>query len=96
MLPFRFCNHSGHIDVDELAAGITELSIEGGGGGAPVSYSVSREAARAIIRMLDQNKNGLLEEDEFAIWVKKGTRMSGKQRRKYARSGASKRAAVPL
>ncbi len=77
-----------HIDVDELAAMMTELLMIHMPGQAITDHNMSVKTAEKVLGMLDLNKNGVLEEKEFMDWIEKGRKMTERSREKYKKKNA--------
>ena len=76
-----------HVDVDELGAMMTELMMVHQTG-VKLDHDLSMKTADKVLKMLDSNKNGKLEETEFMDWIVKGQKMSSKAREKFAAKNA--------
>ena len=56
--------------------------------GVKLDHDLSMKTADKVLKMLDTNKNGKLEETEFMDWIVKGQKMSSKAREKFAAKNA--------
>ena len=76
---------SGHIDADELSRMIVDIipagTLEGGD---------ALQCAKAVVKHLDKDGNGMLEEEEFFSWVGNGMKMSPSDRKQLVQGGGSK------
>ena len=76
---------SGHIDAGELSRMIGDIvspdSFENGD---------TTKCAEAVVKHLDNDGNGMLEEEEFFSWVGNGMKMSPSDRKQLLKGGGSK------
>jgi hypothetical protein len=80
---FRFdSDHDGHLTTDELVAMFTEIRLMVGIGPADITYAKSD--ASAIIAAMDNDGNGMIEEDEFINWMNDGMTMPKSSRSAFA------------
>ena len=63
-------DEDGHVTESELQAMMTEVT------GEMQDHQSSIVAASKIMKIFDVDGNGMLEEDEFYAWVRKGTELS--------------------
>lgn len=52
--------------------------------------SDAKKCAEAVVKHLDKDGNGMLEEEEFFSWVGNGMKMSSSDRKQLMKSGGSK------
>ena len=76
---------SGHIDAEELSKMITDIAPTGS-----VEGSNALQCAEAVVKHLDSDGNGMLEEEEFFSWVGNGMKMSQSDRKQLLKGGGSK------
>ena len=50
----------------------------------------SKTCAESVVKHLDKDGNGMLEEDEFFLWVSNGMKMSLSDRKQLLSGGGSK------
>jgi hypothetical protein len=80
---FRFdSDHDGHLTTEELVAMFTEIRLMVGIGPADITYAKSD--ASAIIAAMDNDGNGMIEEDEFINWMNDGMTMPKSSRSAFA------------
>ena len=83
-------DEDGHITESELQAMMTEVT------GEMLDHQSSIVAASKIMKIFDVDGNGMLEEDEFYAWVRKGTELSAPDRKAFAESSDAKKRMVQL
>ena len=83
-------DEDGHITESELQAMMTEVT------GEMLDHQSSIVAASKIMKIFDVDGNGMLEEDEFYAWVRKGTELSAADRKAFAESSDAKKRMVQL
>ena len=77
---------SGHLDAEELSRMMTDLLMP-----SSSQESVdSKACAASVVKHLDKDGNGMLEEDEFFSWVSNGMKMSLSDRKQLKSEGGSK------
>ena len=85
---------SGAIDVQELAAMITEVQVEEGVNSELIDHKQSQEAAISVMKVLlkgtistngsEDPETACLDLPKFEGWLSKGLKMTGQQRKAFA------------
>ena len=70
-----------HIDVDELEMLLTDICERGH---ATLTSPFSKEDVSNVLKTLDSDGNGTVEEEEFVQWVLAGMAITVEQRQKFA------------
>ena len=76
---------NGHIDQNELWAMLIEVSLASGDK-REVGSRFSKEDAQAVMAALDEDGNGMVEEDEMVEWVLSGLGRPKEDRKAFAQS----------